>query len=234
MQEIPVPDVGRRVVAVAHGQSIGTRAVAGIDDAARGMGRRRYAGRRIARHGVAGRRPRAIRYRAKRPLPAALAVIVAIRDQRLQVHGERRTAALEFESQVTRIGAARHENPLFQDGVGDGVAPHRHAVLHGEGFQVHEAAWIDGGADEFVGGQRQGTSLVFDVDVDLGHQKSAIHRRLEARHEKAMVAAGVGAGDGAAGIAPQAIGHQPLVRDCRIPVTADLASQHQKRARLNK
>ena len=67
------------------------------------------------------------------------------------------------------------------------------------------------------------------LKIELGHQQRALHGRRQARHEKSVVAARIGQRHGAARIAAQAIGHQPLIAGGAFPIAADLTAERQIR-----
>ncbi len=204
MPEIPVPGVQRAVLAGGDGQAAPASAAGGA-------------------HAYA----RAVVLDLEGPRTAALAVEVLIRDQRLQFDEQGPGGAFEREMQVARVGERRHEDALHDERIGDGVAPRGNPLVHGEAFDVHEASGIDRAAGELIRRQLIELPEVLDAQVDLRHHQRALDRRIEARHQEGVVAAGVGTGDGAAGIAAQTVGHQPLAADGGVPVTAGLAAQGQ-------
>ena len=61
--------------------------------------------------------------------------------------------------------------------------------------------------------------------LDLGHEQGARDRRIQRRDQHAMIAAGVRAGDGAAGITARAVGHQPFAPHGIFQIAADVASE---------
>jgi hypothetical protein len=118
---------------------------------------------------------------------------------------------------------------LLQQRIGDGVSPDRDAVAHGEGLQMNEASRIDYAAGEFIGRQMINISQVLDARIDFRHQQRTLHRGLEARHQETMVTPRVGAGNRAAGIPAETVGHQPFAANRFIPAAADIATQRQRR-----
>jgi len=206
MQEIPVPGVRRGVLSGAQLQAIERYAVSVLDGTAV----------------VAGGRLKLLS-------SAPVAVVVAVRDQRLELDADGRAGAQHLEAQIARVGPRRHENSLLQQRVGQGEAPHGNTVRHGEGFQMDEAARIHRAAGEFVGGQMIQLSQVAGAQVDLGDQQHPLDRRLETGHQERVVAACIGTGYGTAGVAAEAVGHQPFATRRVVPVAADIATQRQKR-----
>ena len=152
---------------------------------------------------------------------------VPIRDEGLEFDEHRPGGALEREMQVAHVGERCHEDPLLDERIGDGVAPGGNPLVHGEGFDVNEALRIDGAAGELIRRQRIPLAQVLGDEVDLRHHQGALDRRIEARHQEGVVAAGVGERDGAAGIAAQAVGRQPLTAGGALPVAASIAAQGQ-------
>jgi hypothetical protein len=94
---------------------------------------------------------------------------------------------------------------------------------------MHKALRTDRTAGEFIGGQICLGAQVLHAEVDLGDQQRALHGRGQARHEKSVVAARIGKRHRSAGVAAQAIGHQPLVAGGAFPRAADLAAERQMR-----
>ena len=99
---------------------------------------------------------------------------------------------------------------------------------------MHESAGIDRAAGEFVGKEWIEPSLVFDGYIDLGDQQGAFDRRLPTRHQKPVVAPGVGSGEGAARVAAQSVGYQPFPGERVAPVAADSATELQVRDRFKR
>ena len=94
---------------------------------------------------------------------------------------------------------------------------------------MDEALGTDRAAGEFIGSQVGLETQVLDAQIELGHQQRALHGRRQARHEKSVVAARIGQRHGAARIAAQAIGHQPLIAGGAFPIAADLTAERQIR-----
>src|SRR3984957_3080754 len=92
---------------------------------------------------------------------------------------------------------------------------------------MYEALWTDRAVGEFVRKQIGLAAKVFDAQIDLGDEQRALHGRLETGHEKSVVAAGIGKRHRAAGVATQAVRHEPFVTGGAVPVAADLAAECQ-------
>jgi len=94
---------------------------------------------------------------------------------------------------------------------------------------VDEALRADRAAGEFICREIGLLSQVLDAKIDFGDQQRALHGRSKARHEKRVVAARVGKRHGAAGVAADGIGHQPLIAGGAVPIPASLSAEDQKR-----
>ena len=92
---------------------------------------------------------------------------------------------------------------------------------------MDETLWADRAVGEFVRKQVSLAAKVLDAQIDLGDEQRALHGRLETRHEKSVVAARIGERHRAAGVAAQAVRHEPFVAGGAVPVAADLAAECQ-------
>jgi len=94
---------------------------------------------------------------------------------------------------------------------------------------VREALGGDRAIGELVGTELGVAAQILHADVDFRDQQCARHRRRQTRHEERVVAARIGARDGAARVASQSVGHQPFVADGLVPIAASLTPENQKR-----
>ncbi len=202
MPEVPVPLGRGREPPLADRQYVGAGAGEGLHSALRGAG--------LELEGMSA---------------PAMAVIVAVRDEGLQHDPQGRRCTQQFQPQIARIGPDRHENLLFQQRIGDRIAPSRNPVAYGEGLQVYEALPADCPTRELIGREISLDAEVFHGEIDLRHQKRALHRRPQARDEKPMIAACMTAGGGAARETAQAVRHQPLISAGAFPTSADITSE---------
>src|SRR5579859_1446180 len=175
MPEVPIPFGRWGESAVAHQEAVGPGTVKGLNQAAIGTW-----------------------LQLEGPGSYSEAVIVTIGDEGFECDAQRRRTPQHGQTEIAGVGARRHENLLLQERVGHAKAPGRYAVKYGERLQMDEALRADRAVDEFICRQSGHLPEVLDAQVDFGHEQRALHRGLEAGHEKSVVTAGVGERNGAA------------------------------------
>jgi hypothetical protein len=152
-------------------------------------------------------------------------VVVAIVDEGFGIELERPTAAQQAIVNVGCVGAWLHPDALFEQGVGEGVAPDGRGAFEMKAFQVAQPFLFDRGIGPAVGEEGEVGAVVFAVFVELSQQEGAAERRLEGGDEEAVVAAREQTGDRAHREAANAVGHQPFTALGNGQVATNFASE---------
>ena len=152
------------------------------------------------------------------------AVVVAVIDERLERQRERRGGPAQVVADVGGVGVLFHPDPLFQQGVGAGIGPHRRRAVELEAVEVDEALRVGDAAGPSVGREGIGASVVRRGLVELGDEERASERRFESSHEQAVVATCQQPGHGARGEAAEAVRHQPFAPAGDGFITAQVAA----------
>src|SRR5437773_2921925 len=145
-----------------------------------------------------------------RPSPSRRAVIVAV----IHEHAEVEDGGLgPPEQRVADVGRVRSR--LHPDASGDErlvarVGPHRRGAVAAEALEREMAGRRDRAASPAVQRQLVRGAAVLDAILDLRDQQRPAERRLERRHEQAVIAAGERARHRSGGEAPDAVGAEPL------------------------
>ena len=158
-------------------------------------------------------------------------VVVAVVHEEPQLEPDRTARAEDLIANVRRIGARLHPDALLDERVGDRVCPHGRRPVQGEALDRGMAAWLDRAAGPAVSGERERAPVVRDDLVGLGDEERPPQRRIQGGDEQPVVAARQRAGDGARGVATDAVGAEPfpplrgreIARD--LPAPADHASR---------
>ena len=95
-------------------------------------------------------------------------VVVAVVNQCLGVQFQRPAGAAQVVLYVGCVGPGLHPDPLFQQGVANGVAPDGGGALQAEAFQVAQPFAFYGAIFPAIGKQFEALAIIFGVFIQLG------------------------------------------------------------------
>src|SRR5437016_5675448 len=103
-----------------------------------------------------------------------------------------------------------HPDPLLDDVMAKREAPHRHASVELERFDVDVAGGIYDATRPAVAKERVRSSTIADRCVSLGEHQHATERWIDRCDQQAVISPGEGARDGACSVAAHAIREPPF------------------------
>ena len=139
--------------------------------------------------------------------------------------GRHRSAGQQPPADVRGVLAVLHPHPVLHAQLTTGVTPDRDAPVEVEGLDVEIAGWRHRAAAPAVAEQRPLALAVAQRRVGLRHHQVAPERRVDRRHQQAVVAPRECSRDGACGIPAQAVGQPPLAALGLGQVAADLSAE---------
>ena len=147
-----------------------------------------------------------------RDIPAAAGegVIVAVSAEWSQSDRDRCGRFEHRQAADTRISTLHHPQTLLEPQISDGPGPHWQLPLEGERVEMDIALRRDGAVGIFVAAERVALTAIFDLSLAFRDQYATFYRWLEGRHQPTVIASRAGAGDRAAGVTTDTIGHQPF------------------------
>ena len=148
---------------------------------------------------------------AEAPVLAAHRLLVEVAVGAQGQHGQAgRPLAEQAVANVAGGAPPGHPHAPLQTRPAGGEAPGCHLPVEVESLEEAVALGVDDAVLELVGGEGEGFALDGEPLLQPGEEDGAPEPRRQRRHQQAVVAPGVGAGDGARGVAAPAVGDQPL------------------------